>query len=116
MAIRSDVRVDFSRPALTVVEVQHINDLNKEICGGGLLRTVMVNSHTQIIPFLGPQDQTVTHFGFTEEELTTMALTFGAKGVDRLVPIGDALSFDPIWDGYDLIEDCLRRVMVKREN
>ena len=34
----------------------------------------------------------------------------GARGVDRVVPMGRALDFDTIWDGRDLIA-CLSRVI-----
>jgi hypothetical protein len=30
-----------------------------------------------------------------------------------LVPVGEALAFDTTWDGYDLIGDFLRRVVVR---
>ena len=114
LAIRSSVRVDLSRSALAVVDFDDVRDLDKDICGGGFLRVIVVVSPDNILPFLNPKDQTVTHFGFSEEELFSMARTFGPEGIDRMVPVGEALSFDPIWDGVDLIEDCLRRVLVEK--
>ena len=38
----------------------------------------------------------------------------GARGLDRVVPIGEALAFDVVWDGFHLIDDVLRRVRVRR--
>jgi len=63
--------------------------------------------------FGGQRDQTVTHFGFSRAELRELAQKAGARGVDRLVPIGEALAFDTTWDGYDLIGDFLRHVTVR---
>ena len=37
----------------------------------------------------------------------------GARGLDRVVPIGEALAFDTVWDGFDLVDDMLRRVRVR---
>lgn len=63
--------------------------------------------------FGAPNDQTITHFGFSPAELRALAQRAGARGVDRLVPVGEALAFDATWDGYDLIGDFLRRVTVR---
>jgi hypothetical protein len=30
-----------------------------------------------------------------------------------VVPIGEALAFDVVWDGFHLIDDMLRRVRVR---
>ena len=34
----------------------------------------------------------------------------GGRGIDRLVPVGQALSFHRFWDGYDLIRELVRHV------
>ena len=33
-------------------------------------------------------------------------------GIDRVVPIGQALNFDTLWDGYDLIRMLTRTVVI----
>ena len=113
LALRVDVRVDLSHPAFVAVAVPSVQDLDKEICGGGFLRTAVVPNAGAMLPFLNQRDQTVTHFGFDPTELQEMGLAFGARGVDRLVPIGEALNFDVVWDGFDLAEDCMRRVAIR---
>jgi hypothetical protein len=32
------------------------------------------------------------------------------RGVDRIVPFGEALTFGRFWDGYDLLAELTRRV------
>jgi hypothetical protein len=113
LAIRAESRVDLGHPALVAVEVLDLRDLDKEICGGGFLRIVRVPSPEAVLPFLDERDQTITHFGFTEGEVRDMGRAFAPTGIDRLVPVGEALAFDPVWDGFDLMEDCLRRVSVR---
>jgi hypothetical protein len=54
------------------------------------------------------RDQTVTHFGFTAPELTDFARAVAGAGIDRLVPIGEALTFAAVWDGYDLLREFTR--------
>jgi hypothetical protein len=91
-----------------------LEDISKEICGGGYLRVLRVDSPSEIVSLLEDGDQTITHFGFTESEIGALAPIFGARGVDRIVPVGEALAFDPVWDGFDLQEDCMRRVAIRR--
>jgi len=32
----------------------------------------------------------------------------GGRGIDRVVPFGQALSFASVWDGYDLLTEFTR--------
>jgi hypothetical protein len=34
------------------------------------------------------------------------------RGIDRIVPFGDALSFGTLWDGYDLLAELTRTISV----
>ena len=74
---------------------------------------IRVDSLKEIAQNVDDGDQTLTHFGFEITELIELAHLVGPKGLDRIVPIGEALAFESIWDGFDLIEDCLRRVTVR---
>ena len=33
-------------------------------------------------------------------------------GIDRVVPVGEALQFSPDWDGYELLTQLARKVVV----
>jgi hypothetical protein len=94
----------------------HLRDrsvLDKEICGGGLLRHVPASGLSEVVEFVDESDQTLTHWGLDGETLRELASAVGMRGLDRLVPIGEALAFDVVWDGFDLIDDVLRRVRVR---
>lgn len=112
IATRSDIRA--FRGIHVGIECRNRKDLDKTICGGGLLQHAHVEDVGEIAEFAGQEDQTVTHFGLSENELRSLALSLGSKGVDRLVPVGEALSFEANWDGYDLVQDFIRRVVVRR--
>ena len=56
--------------------------------------------------------QTLSYFGFTKTEMNSMIQEIGSDGIDRIVPIGQALNFDTFWDGYDLIRTLTRTVVV----
>jgi hypothetical protein len=36
------------------------------------------------------------------------------RGVDRIVPLGQALTFDYRWDGYNLLQELTRHVYIGR--
>jgi hypothetical protein len=55
----------------------------------------------------------VSHFGFPADELVAFAEHLAGRGVDRMVPIGAALTFSAIWDGYDLLREFTRLTVVQ---
>ena len=59
------------------------------------------------------RDQTLTYFGFDRQEMEAFAQALNGKGIDRIVPIGQALTFNRFWDGYDLLQELTRRVWVQ---
>lgn len=47
--------------------------------------------------------QTITYFGVNQQSILSNVLESGLLGIDRIVPVGQALDISTIWDGYDLI-------------
>lgn len=113
LAARNEVRVDFTRSALTSIHFLSAAPIEKELYGGGILRIIPIPHVDRILPYLDEGDQTLTYYGFAPDELNEFAVLAGNLGIDRVLPIGEALNFDVIWDGFDLIDDCLRRVTLR---
>jgi len=113
LAADSDVRVGLGHPGFVGIRVREAGGLTRESCGGGLLRHYRLDRLENLAGFAEEGDQTVTHFGFGADELRGLALLVGSHGVDRVVPVGEALAFDVVWDGYDLLDDFTRRVRVR---
>lgn len=113
LAVSSDVRVVLEHPGFVGVHLRDPAALDKDICGGGLLRHAPVAGLADLLPFINEADQTLVHWGLDESALRDFAAVAGARGLDRLVPIGEALAFDVVWDGFHLIDDVLRRVRVR---
>jgi hypothetical protein len=113
LACETDLKVDLKQKEFLPVRVGNAAGVRKEICGGGLLTHVQVDDLVQVADLGEQRDQTITHFGLSLAELHELARKAGTRGVDRFVPVGQALSFEATWDGYDLIGDFLRRVIVR---
>ena len=54
----------------------------------------------------------MSYFGFEKNVLKSFVLNNNLRGVDRIVPIGNALDIDFNWDGYDLIKTLSRVIVI----
>jgi hypothetical protein len=95
---------------LTVLDVKRFDQLSRDHCGGGLVFQYRLQELTQLVPFVARRDQTMTYFGFERDELTGFAQKLNGRGIDRIVPVGQALNFNRFWDGNDLLLQFMRYV------
>lgn len=80
-----------------------------ELDGGfGLFFECRIERLDQLLPLLSPKIQTLTVAGTDMLEIAEFIQKKGARGVDRVVPVGQALEMDTIWDGKDLISQLSR--------
>ncbi len=82
-------------------------------CGSSLLFHASCGTVAELASMLRPDHQTITYFGLSAEHLDQLADLAGGAGVDRVVPIGQALDFSPHWDGYALWTDLTRHVTMR---
>ena len=54
--------------------------------------------------------QTMTFYGYQKERLQRFIRDKRLRGIDRVVPAGQALAMDLIWDGMNLIERLSREI------
>lgn len=80
--------------------------------GGGFLAEARVENISDIAPAIGRKIQTITHYGFASDELWTFGRALSGRGGYRIVPIGQALQFDVLWDGIDLMQAMTRAVAI----
>lgn len=57
--------------------------------------------------------QTVTYYGVDRNEIRDVVLTKSLLGIDRIVPVGQAMDMSVIWDGYDIVKNLSRIIDVK---
>jgi hypothetical protein len=97
---------------LVVICLEDLNGFDREHPGGGVFFDARIDTLGELVGFVERRDQTMTTYGFAAEELTALARSLRGGGVDRIVSIGSALSFDSLWDGYDLLAELTRTVAV----
>lgn len=97
---------------LFVLSLKHLAAFDRTHPGAGLFFEARVNALSDLVTFVRRKDQTLTAYGFSTEELTTFAQSLHGRGIDRIVPFGEALSFGTFWDGYDLLAELTRTITV----
>ncbi|MGI6057305.1 MAG: acyl-CoA reductase [Bilifractor sp.] len=78
----------------------HLHDLDGKF---GTFYEKDVRSLKELLPWIEPDIQTVTYAGIDPEKFRRLLDEHSCTGVRRLVPAGEALRFDPVWDGIDMI-------------
>ena len=66
----------------------------------------------EIKKVLNNKFQTLTYFGIKKDKLEAFAKS-NLLGIDRIVPIGQALEISLVWDGYDINKTLTRVVDIK---
>ncbi|MBB5190949.1 hypothetical protein HNQ50_001672 [Silvimonas terrae] len=97
---------------ITTVQLAAPPRLPRRWLGTGVFVHWRLDRLQDLLPLLKRQDQTLTWFGFEYAELDAFARQLAGKGIDRIVPLGHALDFSPIWDGYDLLREFTRLVTI----
>ena len=60
-----------------------------------------------------PKYQTLTYYGLDQKDIANEIIKNQLPGIDRVVPVGQALDIGLIWDGYDIIRKLSRVIEVK---
>jgi hypothetical protein len=97
---------------LTVVTLTSLDGLRRDHPAGGLFLEATVSDLADFAAVTTRKDQTMTAFGFPADELRAFATAAAGRGVDRIVPFGEALSFGRHWDGMDLLRELTREVVI----
>lgn len=96
----------FSRVQLSDVPVE----VRERHCGGGLFFEYDVKTLSELATVMIDKDQTLAYFGFTNDELVKFIDCVSTRAIDRIVPIGQALNFDGVWDGQSFLKSFTREI------
>ncbi|HEU4657926.1 MAG TPA: acyl-CoA reductase [Capillimicrobium sp.] len=95
---------------LTVIELASLERFDRTHPGAGLFFAATLPSLEQLAELVVRKDQTMTVSGFAGDEVARFVRAANGRGIDRIVPFGEALTFGRFWDGYDLLAELTRRV------
>lgn len=114
MAARGSVSsITWDDNDLTSVTLTALDQLMRDSPGGGLFYEMTVASLDELVPFVKRKDQTVTSFGIAPDVLNAFIDRTGSRGIERIVDVGQALTFGRYWDGVDLLTEFTRCVSVE---
>ncbi|HEY6876935.1 MAG TPA: acyl-CoA reductase [Polyangiales bacterium] len=108
--IRAQRRLSSELSTLTVTT---LSDFSRDHPGAGLFFVAFAQQLDELVPFVIRRDQTLGHFGIAREELAEFVHKLRGRGLDRLVPLGQALNFNRFWDGMDLLQEFTRKVYLE---
>lgn len=88
-------------------------DLDQLVSKLGYFYQVEVNKLSDIFNNINIFTQTITYFGFKKDKIKNEFYKLNLKGIDRIVPIGQALSIELDWDGYELFSSMTRTIRIR---
>ena len=78
--------------------------------GGGLYLVKTLEQMNELAELLDVKLQTLSYWQVDKSDLLKLVEQPSIKGVDRIVPVGQALAFSPEWDGFDLFSQLTRKI------
>jgi len=94
-----------------------LKNLNEEICKlrgrWGYFYEYSTKNLDNCFNILNKTCQTLTYYGFSKKFLKNLITKNNIEGIDRIVPIGQALNISLNWDGYDLNKALSRIIDLK---
>ena len=99
-------------PTLLKLEVGVTENIKAIHCGNGLFLEQRFESLDRLAPHLSDKEQTLAVHGFSRVDICQLVHQLKGRALDRVVPIGEALGFAPVWDGTDLFVFFTRRISI----
>lgn len=113
MAASDAARFTPGTPGYTAMYLKHSQSGAATYCGGGLFGVYRITRLDDLARGIGLAGQTLTYWGFKPDELRQLAPALADCGLDRIVPFGQALDFDAVWDSYSLLDDFVSLVTLR---
>jgi hypothetical protein len=74
-------------------------------CGAGFFYVQHLDQLSDLKNLITKKLQTIVYYGLTQDDIAVITEISKGKGIDRIVPVGSALDFEYIWDGYNLLDE-----------
>ena len=83
-------------------------------CSSGYFNEFVIQSLDELIPIISRRYQTLSYFGISNEEFKSWLINSKPIGIDRFVPIGRTMDFSMVWDGFDLVNNLSRQILISK--
>ncbi|EEA92956.1 Acyl-CoA reductase (LuxC) superfamily protein [Pseudovibrio sp. JE062] len=80
--------------------------------GCGLFYEVCLEDLSDLRNVLDKKSQTVCSYGVSKQDWLAFLQEKQIAGIDRVVPFGEALTFNSVWDGMDLMREFTREIAI----
>ncbi len=100
---------NFAAPTVLRLE-KAIGESGRLACGGGFFYEIFLNDLNNLTDYVNANDQTITYFGFSLDELYGFVNQNNGRGINRVVKIGEAMNFSPSWDGFQLLNEFTSKI------
>lgn len=98
---------------LNVIKIKNLpEDVTKLRGRFGLFFDYTIQNLNEILPFIQQNIQTITYEGISKEEWSEFVCQNNLIGIDRIVPLGEALDMNVYWDGYSIIRNMSRIINI----
>ena len=114
-AIEGDINNVQSMPdnVTTVSQMTMLEVPKDDLCvGDGMFWEHPLTQLDELSELLDIRSQTIVSFGISSNDWHNFISKAGAK-IDRIVPLGQALQFGVVWDGYNLLTEFSRQVAIE---
>jgi hypothetical protein len=106
---RSNFNQDSNSSTFINVSLNTIDE-NYKTCGAGLFLITYLETLNDLTQKRSSKDQTMTYYGFSKLELKEFINNKNVHSPSRIVPVGKALDFSAVWDGYELLVEFVKVV------
>jgi hypothetical protein len=76
----------------------------------GMFFSINIDNLKFLNKYITKKCQTLTYFGFNNEIIYAEMKRSNIQGVDRIVKFGEAMNFNYIWDGYNIISSLSKNM------
>ena len=110
-----DLDIDWNNNMIYRLNVKKLsNDIYKFKFRSGFFFEHTTNDINNIWEIINEKYQTITYLGINPDKIFNSLNKKNVLGIDRIVPIGKALSIGHIWDGFDIISSLSRKVSIEK--
>ena len=104
----------FDTQSISAVNITEVNEaVYQANSGNGLFFVYTLDNVESLTHLMDSKTQTLSHWGVDKTALLKVLENPSITGIDRVVPVGQALDFDVLWDGFDLFSQLSRRITVE---